>query len=369
MIPPFTAALSAREIATVLAAVEQILRSGQLVLGPHTEAFETAVSDMADARYAVAVNSGSTALEIIFRALDVGDRVVLVPANTNYATAAAALHAGARVQLYDSGLYPDIADLERLLTPAVAAVVVVHIGGYICPDLPRLAGRCERAGVALIEDAAHAHGSDLAGRPAGGFGYAAAWSFFATKVVNTGGEGGAITTNDPDLNKMARMYRDQGKDRDGRHIVAGNSWRMTEIGAATGLAQLDHLDTDIDARRMVIDRYTAHLDGRGLTFPAISSGSRVSGHKCVALLDPGIDRQRLRSMVAEHGVQLARGVYEAPLHVQPVFAELNTGDGFPAADDFAARHICLPLWRGMDTATVDRVIDAVTTSINIVSKG
>ncbi|WP_067837335.1 DegT/DnrJ/EryC1/StrS family aminotransferase [Nocardia lijiangensis] len=363
MIPPFTAALPDDEIATVLAAVEQILRSGRLVLGEHTEEFEAAVADMAGSRNAIAVNSGSTALEIIFRALDVRDRVVLVPANTNYATAAAAVHAGARVQLYDSGLYPDVADVERRLTPAVAAVVVVHIGGHLCPELPRLAGLCERVGVPLIEDAAHAHGSELAGTPAGGFGYAAAWSFFATKVVSTGGEGGAITTNDPDLNRMARMYRDQGKTRDGRHVVAGNSWRMTEIGAATGRAQLEHLGRDIAARRTVIDRYAAQLDGHGLTFPTVREGSQVSGHKCVALLDPGIDRQRLRCVAAEQGVELARGVYEAPLHAQPVFADLNIGDSFPAADDFAARHICLPLWRGMEIGTVGRVIDAVTTSI------
>lgn len=368
MIPPFTAALPDREITTVLVAIEQILRSGRLVLGDHTEAFEAAVADMASARYAVAVNSGSTALEIIFRALDVRDRVVLVPTNTNYATAAAALHAGARVHLYDSGLYPDIADIQRRLTPEVAAVVVVHIGGYLCPDLSRLGELCQRAGVPLIEDAAHAHGSDLAGTPAGGFGYAAAWSFFATKVVSTGGEGGAITTNSPDLNRAARMYRDQGKNRDGHHVVAGNSWRMTEIGAATGLAQLDHLVADIDARRTVIDRYTAQLDGHGLTFPALGARSRVSGHKCVAVLDPGIDRQRLRDVVAAHGVELARGVYEAPLHLQPVLAALNIDDRFPGAGDFAARHICLPLWRAMDTTTVDRVLDAVTTSINTVSK-
>ncbi|MBF6300417.1 DegT/DnrJ/EryC1/StrS family aminotransferase [Nocardia amamiensis] len=368
MIPPFTAAVPYGEIAHVLAAVEQILRSGRLVLGEHTEAFEAAVAEMADARYAVAVNSGSTALEIIFRALEVRNRVVLVPANTNYATAAAAIHAGAQLQLYDSGLYPDIADIQQRLTPDTAAVVVVHIGGYMSPDLPRLARMCERAGVALIEDAAHAHGSNLAGTPAGGFGYAAAWSFFATKVVSTGGEGGAITTDDPDLNRVARMCRNQGKNRDGQHVMAGNSWRMTEIGAAIGSAQLAHLHRDTIGRRTVIDRYTTGLGGHGLTFPAISGRSQVSGHKCVAVLDSGVHRAALRGVVAEHGVELARGVYEAPLHRQPILAGLNVGDGFPAADDFAGRHICLPLWRAMDHATVEQIIGAVATSIDTICK-
>lgn len=363
MITPFTATMPDDEIAVVLAAVEQILRSGRLVLGEYTEIFEAAIAEMAATRYAVAVNSGSTALEIIFRSLDVRNRVVLVPVNTNYATAAAALHAGAQVQLYDSGLYPDLADVERRLTPQVAAVVVVHIGGYPSPELARLAAMCKRAGVRLIEDAAHAHGSTLEGRPAGGFGYAAAWSFFATKVVSTGGEGGAITTDDPDLHTMARMLRDQGKDRDGRHIVRGNSWRLTEIAAATGTAQLVHLNRDIDTRRAVVDRYTTELAGDALTFPVLNEDSRVSGHKCVAVLGPGIERAALRALVADRGVELARGVYERPLHQQPVFADIASGERFQVGDEFAAGHICLPLWRGMDGATVDQVIDAVSAGL------
>lgn len=356
MIPPFTAAVPDDEIATALAAAEQIMRSGRLVLGAQTEALEAAVAAMAGTRYAVAVNSGATALEIILRVLDVRGRTVLVPTNTNYATAAAAYAAGARVQLYDSGLYPGVADIEQRLTSDVAAVVVVHIGGYMTPDLLELARSCDVSGVPLIEDAAHAHGSALADRLAGGIGYAAAFSFFATKVATTG-EGGVITTDDPDLDRLARMYRDQGKDDHGRHVVWGGSWRMTELGAALGFAQLGHLDRDIERRRAVIDCYTAGLAGVGLDFPA--PHGQVSGHKCVALLARHIDRARLRKVVTAAGVQLARGVYEQPLHTQPVFGGLNVDDAFPVADDFAARHICLPLWRAMDDQMVDQVIDAI----------
>ncbi|MGO4649920.1 DegT/DnrJ/EryC1/StrS family aminotransferase [Nocardia sp. 2YAB30] len=213
MIPPFTAAVPDDEIATVLAAAEQIMRAGRLVLGAHTEVLETTVAVMAGTRYAIAVNSGSTALEIIYKTVDVQGRTVLMPTNTNYATAAAALAAGAQVRFYDAGLYPDLADLERRLTGDVSAVVVVHIGGYITPDLPQIMQLCEAAGIALIEDAAHAHGSTFGDRPAGGFGYAAAFSLFATKVVTTG-EGGLITTDDPDLDRLARVYRNQGRDGD-----------------------------------------------------------------------------------------------------------------------------------------------------------
>lgn len=360
MIGPFTAALPSDEIDTALAMAEQILRSGQLVLGPHTEAFEAAVAAMAGTRYAIAVNSGATALEIIYRTMDLRGRTVLVPTNTNYATAAAALAAGARVELYDAGLHPGMADLEHRLTPEVGAVVVVHIGGYLSPDLPAIIAWCQRAGVPLVEDAAHSHGSTLADRPAGGFGYAGAFSFFATKVATTG-EGGAITTDDPVLDRMARLYRNQGKDNHGRHVVAGGSWRMTELGAALGTTQLDHLDRDLARRRAIIDRYSRELASPALTFPALYG--QVSGHKAIALLVPEIDRTPLQHTVFAAGVELARGVYEQPLHTQPVFSTLNVGDRFPVADDFADRHLCLPLWRAMTDDTVTHVIDTINTCL------
>lgn len=358
MIPPFSAALHEDEIPVVLAATEQILRSGQFVLGAHTDAFETAVATMAGTRHAIAVNSGSSALEIVFRAIGVRGRTVLVPTNTNYATAAAALAAGARVRLYDSGLYPDVDDLRRNLRGDVAAVVVVHIGGYLSPDLPAIAAMCHRAGVPLIEDAAHAHGSTLDGHgAAGSFGLAAAFSFFATKVV-TAGEGGAITTDNAAIDRAARIYRNQGKDDTDRHVVSGGSWRITEVGAALAVAQMAHLAEDLLRRRAVIDRYTAHLTAARLTFPTLTG--QVSGHKCVAILDTGLDRERIRGAVLAAGVTLARGVYELPLHHHPVFAEFGHGGAFAAAESFARTHLCLPLWRGMDDHTVDRVIDTVT---------
>lgn len=357
MIPPFTSAVPDDEIATALAAFEQILRSGRLVLGPHTDVFEAMVADMAGTQHGIAVNSGAIALEIIFRVLEVHGRTVLVPTNSNYATAAAALAAGATVELYDSGLYPDLADLKRRLRRNLAAVVVVHIGGYLSPDLATLAEWCTAAGVPLIEDAAHAHGAALADCRAGGFGYAAAWSFFATKTVSTG-EGGAITTDDPHLDRMARLYRNQGKNGHERHVVTGGSWRMTELGAALGCTELDHLDRDLLRRRAVIDRYSQALSGHGLAFPAVHG--QVSGHKAIAVLDTGLDRNTLRDRAFAAGVQLGRGVYDKPLHTHPVFNGLNIGDPFPVAERFAATHVCLPLWRAMSDDVVSEVITTLT---------
>jgi perosamine synthetase len=143
--------------------------------------------------------------------------------------------------------------------------------------------------------------------------------------------------------------------------VAGGSWRMTELGAALGTTQLEHLDRDVERRRAVIDRYATNLSGPALTFPALHG--QVSGHKAIAILAPGVDRNQLRAKVSAAGVELARGVYEQPLHTQPVFSALNVGDRFPVADDFADRHLCLPLWRTMTDDTVTRVVDTINTCL------
>ena len=365
-IPAFAVTFTPAERAQLLADVAAILDAGRLVLGPFTERFEQQVARLAGRRYAVATSSGTSALEIILRALDVAGRRVLVPANTNVATASAALAAGGQVELYDAGLYPDRDDLARRLEatrPPVAAVVVVHIGGYLAGDLPALAADLAARQIPLVEDAAHAHGATLAGQPAGSFGQAAAFSFFATKVVTTG-EGGALVTDDPDLAALARRYRDQGKQPDGlHHDLLGSSWRLTELGAALGCAQLARFAHDHAHRARLLALYAETLpavsdprthpaDHRGLRLIQPAPNSQPSGYKAIAQLADGVDRASYRARLAAYGMQLAREVYQIPLHRQPVFAELAAGQRFPVADRFCARHVCLPLWRGLSPAAV-----------------
>ena len=214
---------------------------------------------------AIAVSSGTSALEIIFRALDVKDREVVIPTNTFFATAAAAVHAGGIPRLAD--ISPDTLalspeTLEAALTPETAFVVLVHIGGLITPEIDAIADICDRRGIVLIEDAAHAHGASFEGRPAGSFGRAAAFSFYPTKVM-TSGEGGMITTADERLRDEAIIYRDQGKAGflGGDHVRMGYAWRMSELHAAVGLIHLSHLDEAIATRRRVAARYDEALAG------------------------------------------------------------------------------------------------------------
>ncbi len=359
VIPPFRVGFSESEIADTLAATEQILRTGQLILGPYTKGFEAAMADVAQTEHALAVNSGSTALEIAYKALDVENRQVLIPTNTNFATAAAAVYAGANVELYDNGIYPDFDDLTERLNADTGAVVVVHIGGYISPDMQRIAARCQGLGIPLIEDAAHAHGALQNGQAAGSFGRAAAFSFFPTKTITTS-EGGLIATNDAALATKARQYRDQGRSPDGlTHEVWGNSWRITEIGAALGLAQIRHIEKDTDRRATIISRYQTELAGTALEFPDLAPDSRPSGHKCIVILPENISRDALKKALLSRGVQLGRGVYEKPLHQQPIFENSKRGGEYRMADSFASRHLCLPLWRFMEDRDVSKVIDSL----------
>ena len=179
------------EIRTLLAA------RAYLTLGRHVERFESAFAEYHGARYAVATSSGTAALEIILRHVGVAGGEVVMPTNTFGATAFAALAAGGRPVFADIGadLTLDPESAAAQVTPRTRAVVTVHVGGLVSPATTELAALCRSKGIALVEDAAHAHGSSLGGRFAGTLGVAGAFSFFTTKVMTTG-EGGMVLTND-----------------------------------------------------------------------------------------------------------------------------------------------------------------------------
>src|SRR5882672_1197505 len=194
----FKVKFSASEVEQFLDRARAALESGWLVPGANNAELERRFAEFVGVSQAVAVASGTAALEIVARVLGLGDAAVLVPANTNYATAEALMRAGCRVRLYDSGLYPELRVIEATCAEDVAALVVVHVAGYLSPQLPAIREWCDRRGIHLIEDASHAHGSRLNGQSAGTFGAAAAFSMFATKVMTTA-EGGLITTADPEV--------------------------------------------------------------------------------------------------------------------------------------------------------------------------
>jgi perosamine synthetase len=363
-IPAARIVFSAQDRQAILRMIDQSLQDGSLTLGARTREFEEAFALRHDVPHAVAVSSGTSALEIVFRTLAVKGREVVVPTNTFFATVAAVVHAGGIPRLADVSpntlaLSPET--LEAALTPQTAVVVLVHIGGFITPEIDAIRSICDRRGIILVEDAAHAHGASFDARAAGTFGHAATFSFYPTKVM-TSGEGGMITTADERLRDEAILYRDQGKAGflGGDHVRMGYAWRMSELHAAVGLIHLSHLDDAIVTRRRVAARYDealASLSGcQPLSIPAASVSNF---YKYVVLLDPGIDRAELKRELSEQkGVSLSGEVYASPLHRQPIFADLE-GDSFPVADDVCARHICLPVHSDMTDDEADYVLESL----------
>ncbi len=347
----------------IAAAIQQSLTTGALTLGPATKRFEAAYAARHHAPHAVAVSSGTAALEIILRAVGVAGREVVLPANTFFATAAAIVHAGgipvfADVDADTMALSPEA--LRAALSANTAAVVHVHIGGLIASSVVEIAAICADAGVALVEDAAHAHGSSLDGRFAGSFGVAAAFSFYPTKVV-TSGEGGMIVTADDRIAEEALIYRDQGKAGflGNVHVREGYAWRMSEVHAVIGDVHLRRLDEFLAHRARIAARYDAALRPLPVTVLPTPANAVNNFYKYIALLPAGVDRAELKKTLREqHEIGLSGEVYELPLHAQPVF-EAYARERLPVSEDVCARHICLPLHSDMTDAEADLVVDAL----------
>lgn len=364
-VPPARVSFTEEDIRDITRRVAASLRSGALTLGANGREFEAEFARISERKHAIAVNSGTSALEIALRALGVTGREVVVPANTFFATAAAAVHAGARVRFADierETLALDAAGLERHLNEHTAAVIVVHIGGVVSPQTPAIVARCAERGIPCVEDAAHAAGASLAGQPAGSFGIAASFSFYPTKII-TSGEGGMLVTDDEQLAREARIYLDQGKAgfTQNLHTRMGYNWRLSEPHAAIGLTHLRHLSEFVVERNELAQRYDAALAKiKGLRAVPVPGVCKSNYYKYLAWLDPGVDRATLkRRLREEHGVALAGEVYELPLHLQPVFAGVASAGSLPIAEEVCARHICLPIYPGMNEEDVERVVAAL----------
>jgi dTDP-4-amino-4,6-dideoxygalactose transaminase len=363
-VPAASIVFSDEDIAEALSLIESSLRSGQLTLGKHGQAFEEAFAARCGRRHAVAVSSGTSAIEIVLRTLNVEGREVIVPDNTFFATAAAVSHAGGTPVLADTDretLAISVDDVLSRITGTTAGVVVVHIGGIVSPELPRLEAECKKRGLFLLCDAAHAHGATLDGRDASNWGVASTYSFYPTKVM-TSGEGGMIVTDDEALANEARIYRDQGKEgfSSNFHVRLGANWRLSEVHAAIGIVQLKRLDEFIARRREVAAAYdeTARRIG-GLTLPKAQNLQESNFYKFVAYLPDGVDRKALKQTMRERfDVGLSGEVYELPLHAQPIFSDLARGS-YPGADFVCARQICPPVSARMTPADARYVVESI----------
>jgi dTDP-4-amino-4,6-dideoxygalactose transaminase len=350
------------DIELISSELRMLLEAGEfLTLGRHGERLEQEFARYHGLPWAVATNSGTGALEIILRTLCVVGKEVIVPSNTFAATAFAVIRAGGRPVFAD--ILPDLtldpSDAAARITANTAAVITVHIGGLISSATLQLAALCRSRNIPLIEDAAHAHGSNLDGRAAGSFGLAAAFSFFSTKVMTTG-EGGMIVTGDESLYRQAQVLRDQAKVRGGNyHETVGYNWRMPEIQAIMGLTQLRRLDEFIARRQLIAAIYDSALAGvPGLQLMPVPALTRHNYYKYVVFLR-GIAPDEISARLKQnHQVPLSGFVYELPLHEQPAFRSYYQGP-LTVAEDLCRRHICLPIYPNLSDEEAQYVAAAL----------
>lgn len=348
----------------IAARIQEVLETGQLTLGKYGEEFERRFAQLCGSRHAVAVNSGTSSLEILLRSLDVEGKEVIVPTNTFFATAAAVVHAGGIPVLVDMdpesfAIHPEA--VKKKLTAKTAGIVLVHIGGIVSAQTPALVELTKEKGIWLIEDAAHAHGSSYGSTKAGAFGTGGSFSFYPTKVM-TSAEGGMIVTNDDRLAAEAKIYRDQGKASFtvNAHVRMGYNWRMSEPHAIIGLKHLERLPAMIQDRRAIAAIYDEGLNEfRNLYKLPVPSAGLCNYYKYIAVLKEKRDRKELKSVLKErYGVSLAGEVYEEPLHKQPVFEKYTSGS-LPISEDLCSRHICLPVFSGMQESEARHVLHAL----------
>jgi dTDP-4-amino-4,6-dideoxygalactose transaminase len=370
-IKPFYFDITEDEIDYFASESKKILKSGSLILGENTKEFEKAFAEYVGTKYAIAVNSGSSALEILLRLKKAEGTTVLVPTNTNFATVAAVIRVGGQVQYLDmdeSTFAPSLEMVKEALEKGsslsdgkISGVLWVHIGGVISTEFPQVVEYCHQQGLFVLEDTAHAHGSQIKGVQAGNLADGGAFSFFPTKVMTTF-EGGMITVNDEEEDYIARSLRNQGKrgqDFGGLHTDFGNSTRITEVGALLGRIQLAKLPEMLQRRQRAYELITAPLREVGVSFVSTEQMDRASHYKLIVHLPEGKTEKEVKAALAEEGILLGGTVYEIPCHQQPVFQGICPGQSFPRAERWCPNHICPPLTSGMTEAEAKVVGEAL----------
>jgi perosamine synthetase len=343
----------------VEALVLSVLRSGHLAQGPMVERFEALCATMAGTSHAVAVGNGTVALDAALAVLDIGPgQEVITSPFTFAATINAILRSGADVRFADIGddFTLDPASVASLIGPATAAIVPVHLYGLPC-DMSPLMALADRHGLAVVEDAAQAHGAEVDGRRAGSFGVGC-FSFYATKNV-TSGEGGCVTTDDAMLAERLRVIRNQGMRARYDYAMIGQNWRMTDIAAAVAIPQMERLDEIIRRRRSNAARLTSLLGSNpAVTTPSVPAGRGHVWHQYTVLLEPGIDRDRVSASMSSAGIDT--GVYYPGLvWDHSAYRDLPTvhRDDTPVALDCTTRCLSLPIHPGLSTSDIERVAE------------
>jgi perosamine synthetase len=331
------------------------MSSGALAQGARVRELEEQFADFIGVPHAVATSSGTTALHLALLGTGVGpgDEVITVPF-TFFASASTVLFTGARpvfVDVDEATFNIDVDQVEAAITPATRAILPVSLYGQPA-DMPAIAEIAERRGLALVEDAAQSHGAAIGERRSGSWG-AGCFSFYPTKNMTTG-EGGMVTTSDPAVADRARLLREHGMRVRYQHEMVGYNFRMTDIHASIGLAQLPKLPAYNARRRAIAARYDGEL--RGVVTPRVQPGVTHVYHQYTIRVSR---RDAFVELLKERGVGTSI-YYPIPVHRQKPFLELGYGDQrFPVSERLCGEVLSIPVHPSLTDDEIETVIAAV----------
>ncbi len=350
-----------------LALVTEAVKSGWVSSrGKFIEEFESLFSNYCETKYGIAVSSGTAAIHLALACIGVkeGDEVI-IPSLTMIATAYAAMYLGAKPVPVDSEKRTwniDPAKIEEGLSDRTKAIVVVHLYGHPC-DMDPILEIAEKHGLYVIEDAAEAHGAEYKGKKTGGLGHIGCFSFYANKIITTG-EGGMIVTNDQEIAEKAKMLRDMAFEKDRRfwHRHLGYNYRMTNLQAALGVAQMKKIDQFVEARRRCARIYNELLSEiKGITTPPEEKWAKNVYWMYSILIekDFGLSRDRLMEILLQkYGIETRTFFY--PIHSQPIYLEkYGPCDPCPVAEELSQKGINLPSGNRLREETIEYVVNAI----------
>ncbi len=337
----------------------KVIRETDFILGREVRLFEEEFAEFCEAKYAVGVDSGTSALELALRAYDIGPGdEVITAANSFVASALAVSHAGATPVLVDADPHTftiDISAINKAITPRTKALIPVHLYGHPA-DMDPIRQLAEQHKLAVIEDACQAHGTRYKGRRTGSLGHAAAFSFYPGKNLGAYGDGGMVVTDDRDVAKRVELLRNYGQQEKYNHLIRGYNRRLDTLQAAVLRVKLKYVDEWNAARRQHADLYRRLLAGSAAAMPSEAEYATSVWHLYVIRVD---QRDALREHLTSQGI--STGIhYPIPIHLQPAYRDLGHKKGdFPVTEEYAQGILSLPMYPELLPSSIEFVAESI----------
>jgi perosamine synthetase len=363
MIPVCEPKLSGKELEYVTDCIKTNWISSK---GKYITEFEEKFSKYCGAKYGIATCNGTTALHLALASLGIkpGDEVI-IPTFTMIATANSVTYTGAKPVLVDSEPQTwnmDPAKIEEKITKRTKAIMVMHTYGHPC-DMDPIIKMAKEHDLWVIEDAAEAHGAEYKGKRVGALGDAGCFSFYANKIITTG-EGGMVVTNDEKIAEMSRLLRDQAfEPKRFLHRYIGFNYRMTNLQAAIGVAQMGIVDESVETRRRNARFYNSLLkDVEGIALPPEASWAKNVYWMYTVLVENsfGTERDKLMAFLKEKGIDTRSAFY--PIHIQPVYAKQYKGEKYPVAEKLGRKGVNLPSGNTLTKNQIRFIVETIASA-------